>query len=68
MAGRGPGTSCFLRDGDRVFHTYSSYARGAEATGGSYYYLDLTPGGPDRRARPEHDSPPRTRPNRNPVD
>ena len=23
-----PGTSCFLRDGDRVFHTYSSYARG----------------------------------------
>jgi len=38
----GPGTSCFLRDGDRVFHTYSSYARGAEWTGGSYAYLDLT--------------------------
>ena len=37
-----PGTSYFLRDGDRVFHTYSSYARGAEATGGSYYWLDLT--------------------------
>jgi len=37
-----PGTSCFLRDGDRVFHTYSSYARGAEWTGGSYAYLDLT--------------------------
>jgi predicted dithiol-disulfide oxidoreductase (DUF899 family) len=37
-----PGTSVFLRDGDRVFHTYSSYARGAEATGGSYYFLDLT--------------------------
>ena len=37
-----PGTSCFLRDGDRVFHTYSSYARGAEMTGGSYYFLDLT--------------------------
>jgi predicted dithiol-disulfide oxidoreductase (DUF899 family) len=37
-----PGTSFFLRDGDRVFHTYSSYARGAEATGGSYYWLDLT--------------------------
>jgi predicted dithiol-disulfide oxidoreductase (DUF899 family) len=29
-----PGTSVFLRDGDRVFHTYSSYARGAEMTGG----------------------------------
>jgi predicted dithiol-disulfide oxidoreductase (DUF899 family) len=37
-----PGTSCFLRDGDRVFHTYSHFARGAESTGGSYYFLDLT--------------------------
>jgi len=37
-----PGTSCFLRDGDSVFHTYSMYARGAEMLGGAYYYLDLT--------------------------
>ena len=37
-----PGTSCFLRDGDTVFHTYSMYARGAEQIGGSYYFLDLT--------------------------
>jgi predicted dithiol-disulfide oxidoreductase (DUF899 family) len=37
-----PGTSFFLRDGDRVFHTNSTYARGAEMTGGSYYWLDLT--------------------------
>lgn len=37
-----PGLSCFLRDGDRVFHTYSLYGRGGETTGGSYYYLDLT--------------------------
>ena len=37
-----PGTSCFLRDGDEVFHTNSTYARGAEMTGGSYYFLDLT--------------------------
>jgi predicted dithiol-disulfide oxidoreductase (DUF899 family) len=37
-----PGLSCFLREGDRVFHTYSSYGRGAEMTGGSYYFLDLT--------------------------
>ncbi len=40
--GEYPGTSCFLRVGDRVFHTYSSYARGAEWTGGSYAFLDLT--------------------------
>ena len=37
-----PGHSVFLRDGDRVFHTYSSFARGAEWTGGSYAFLDLT--------------------------
>jgi predicted dithiol-disulfide oxidoreductase (DUF899 family) len=37
-----PGRSCFLRDGDRVFHTYSVYARGAESIGGSYYMLDET--------------------------
>jgi predicted dithiol-disulfide oxidoreductase (DUF899 family) len=42
LEGEYPGQSCFVRDGDRVFHTYSSYARGAEMTGGSYYYLDLT--------------------------
>src|SRR3954471_7449605 len=37
-----PGTSFFLRDGDAVFHTYSTYGRGAEMFGGSYYYLDMT--------------------------
>jgi predicted dithiol-disulfide oxidoreductase (DUF899 family) len=37
-----PGRSVFLRVDDRVFHTYSQYARGLEATGGSYYFLDLT--------------------------
>ncbi len=37
-----PGFSFFLRDGDRVFHTYSTYARGGEMFGGSHYMLDLT--------------------------
>jgi predicted dithiol-disulfide oxidoreductase (DUF899 family) len=37
-----PGTSCFLRIGDRAFHTYSSFGRGGEWTGGSYAFLDLT--------------------------
>jgi predicted dithiol-disulfide oxidoreductase (DUF899 family) len=36
------GTSVFLRDGDRVFHTYSTYARGTEQVGGTHYYLDMT--------------------------
>lgn len=34
--------SCFLRDGYDVYHTYSIFGRGAEQTGGSYYFLDLT--------------------------
>ena len=34
--------ACFLRVDDRVFHTYSSFARGAEWSGGSYAFLDLT--------------------------
>jgi predicted dithiol-disulfide oxidoreductase (DUF899 family) len=36
------GTSAFLRDGERVFHTYSTYARGTEQVGGTHYYLDMT--------------------------
>jgi predicted dithiol-disulfide oxidoreductase (DUF899 family) len=40
--GEFPGASYFVRDGERVFHTYSNYARGAEMTGGSFYWLDLT--------------------------
>jgi predicted dithiol-disulfide oxidoreductase (DUF899 family) len=38
-----PGFSVFLHAGDEVFHTYSTYARGAEWLGGSYAWLDLTP-------------------------
>jgi predicted dithiol-disulfide oxidoreductase (DUF899 family) len=37
-----PGRSAFLRVDDRVFHTYSVYARGLESMGGSYYLLDET--------------------------
>lgn len=38
-----PGTSVFLRDGDRMYHTYSSYARGGDLLLNTYNYLDLTP-------------------------
>jgi predicted dithiol-disulfide oxidoreductase (DUF899 family) len=37
-----PGMSCFLRDGDEVFHTYSTFARGTEQAGDSYGILDMT--------------------------
>jgi predicted dithiol-disulfide oxidoreductase (DUF899 family) len=35
--------SVFLRDGARVFHTYSTFARGVEMLVSTYDYLDLTP-------------------------
>lgn len=37
-----PGMSCFLRDGDDIFHTYSTFGRGTEQTGGAYGFLDMT--------------------------
>ncbi|MGI9008593.1 MAG: DUF899 domain-containing protein [Streptosporangiaceae bacterium] len=37
-----PGLSCFLRDGDEVYHTYSTFGRGCEQTGDAYALLDLT--------------------------
>ena len=37
------GLSVFLRDGDGIFHTYSTYGRGAEGVLSVYNYLDLTP-------------------------
>ncbi len=43
MKGEIPGYSVFLRDGDRVFHTYSTYARGVELLNSSTQFIDLTP-------------------------
>jgi predicted dithiol-disulfide oxidoreductase (DUF899 family) len=37
-----PGLSVFLRDGDRVFHTYSTYGRGLDLLLNTYNLLDLT--------------------------
>jgi predicted dithiol-disulfide oxidoreductase (DUF899 family) len=41
-SGEEQGVSAFLRRGDRVFHTYSAYARGIEMLMGTYLWLDLT--------------------------
>jgi predicted dithiol-disulfide oxidoreductase (DUF899 family) len=37
-----PGYSCFLREGDQIFHTYSTYGRGTDTLVGAYALLDLT--------------------------
>jgi predicted dithiol-disulfide oxidoreductase (DUF899 family) len=36
------GTNAFIRDGDRVFRTYMIEARGDEAMGSTWSYLDIT--------------------------
>lgn len=38
----GHAVSAFLRDGERVFQTYQSYARGGDLLIGTYNWLDLT--------------------------
>ncbi|MER7937314.1 DUF899 domain-containing protein [Streptomyces sp. NPDC093272] len=48
-----PGISCFLREHDRVFHTYSAHGRALDAIGSTDSLLDLTalgrlPAGSDR--------------------
>ena len=46
------GISVFYRDsGQRIFHTYSTYARGIDAMSVDYQYLDLVPKGRDENER-----------------
>ena len=45
VKGELPGASVFLRDGERVFHTYSTYARGLDILMNAHHFLDLTPFG-----------------------
>jgi predicted dithiol-disulfide oxidoreductase (DUF899 family) len=46
------GISVFYRDdASRVFHTYSTYARGIDAVNGAYQLLDLVPNGRDEAGR-----------------
>lgn len=40
--GEEQGVSAFLRHDDRIFHTYSSYARGNEIVNGTWHWLDFT--------------------------
>jgi predicted dithiol-disulfide oxidoreductase (DUF899 family) len=37
-----PGVSAFLRMDERIFHTYTTYARGTDLLLGNFNYLDLT--------------------------
>jgi predicted dithiol-disulfide oxidoreductase (DUF899 family) len=49
------GISVFYRDqGGRLFHTYSTYARGIDITNTAYNYLDLVPKGRDEQGRGQY--------------
>ncbi|WP_155372832.1 DUF899 domain-containing protein [Catellatospora vulcania] len=43
--GEAGGMSVFVRDGDRVLHTYSCYGDGIDVFHNTFNYLDLTPSG-----------------------
>lgn len=49
--GEAPGLSVFVRDGERLFHTYSTYARGLDPFLNTYNLLDSTPLGRQEEAR-----------------
>jgi predicted dithiol-disulfide oxidoreductase (DUF899 family) len=38
-----PGMSAFIRKGETIYHTYSTYARGLDALWGAYQWLDRAP-------------------------
>jgi predicted dithiol-disulfide oxidoreductase (DUF899 family) len=42
-----PGVSVFIKQGERIFHTYSTYARGLDMLNVAYHYMDLVPKGRD---------------------
>src|SRR5207237_1612570 len=42
-----PGISVFVKDGDKIYHTYSTYARGLDMLNVAYPYMDLVPKGRD---------------------
>jgi predicted dithiol-disulfide oxidoreductase (DUF899 family) len=56
------GTNAFIRDGDRVFRTYFVNARGDEALGGTWSYLDITALGRQEQWEDSPDGYPQTPP------
>ena len=51
---QGHGLSTFAREGETVYHCYSSYARGTEFLMGYYAILDRAPKGRDEGDQPMH--------------
>ncbi|MBL4683831.1 MAG: DUF899 domain-containing protein [Nannocystaceae bacterium] len=45
-----PGASAFIKEGDDIFHTYSTYTRGLDILNPTYHWLDMTAMGRDESA------------------
>ena len=46
------GLSAFVKEGDAIYHTYSTYARGTDSFNAAYQLLDLAPRGRDEDGLP----------------
>lgn len=46
-----PGVSVFKREDGKIYHTYSTYARGLDMMNVAYHYMDLVPKGRDEGQR-----------------
>ena len=42
-----PGISVFVKEGERIYHTYSTYKPGLDMLNVAYHYIDLVPKGRD---------------------
>jgi len=51
-ASEGPGVSVFLREDGKIYHTYSTYARGLDMLNVGYHYLDIVPKGRNEAGGP----------------
>lgn len=49
-----PGMSVFIKDGGKIFHTYSTFGRGAEQVMSTYVMLDMLPKGRDEEPFKNH--------------
>jgi len=47
-----PGASAFIKEGDDIFHTYSTYTRGLDILNPTYHWLDMTAMGRDESDLP----------------
>lgn len=47
-----PGISAFIKVGQEIFHTYSTYSRGLDMLNAAYHYLDIAPKGRDEDGLP----------------